>query len=147
MFHDIQNQLSTKQAFTTGTAVSTDTYDLNSTTSDPSIGRLLAGLFAVTTAAGGTVVATSYKLDVIQSTAANLSSPDVIATATVTGASCTIDKQFVVPIPQGSITKRYLGLQVTTTGGTAPTVSLSGYIVPQDEIPVNKFFSKVYTTI
>jgi hypothetical protein len=147
MFHDIQNQLSTKQAFTTGTAVSTDTYDLNAIGTDPSVGRLLAGLFSVTTAAGGTVVATSYKLDVIQSAAANLSSPDVIATGTVLGSACTIDKQFIVPIPQGSITKRYLGLQVTTTGGTAPTVSLSGYIVPQDEIPVNKFFSKVYTTI
>ena len=147
MFHDIQNQLSTKQAFTTGTAVSTDTYDLNAIGHDPSIGRTLSGLFAVTTAAGGGVIATSYTLQVIQSAAANLGTPDVIATRTVLGSECTIDKQFGVPIPQGSISKRYLGLQVVTTGGTAPTVSMSNYIVPQSEIPFNKFFTKVYETI
>lgn len=147
MFHDIQNQLSTKQAYTTGTAVSTDTYDLNAVGHDPSIGRDLCGLFAITTTAAGTVTATSYDLQVIQSAAANLSSPTVLATRNILGSAAVVNQQFAVPIPQGSITQRYLGLQVVTNGGTAPTVSMSNYIVPQDEVPVNKFFAKVYTTI
>ncbi len=146
MFHDYQNELSAKQAITVD-AVSTHTYDLNAVGYDPSMGRALTGLVAVTTAAAGTVVATSYGLQVIQSAAADLSSPDVIASRTVTGASCTVDTMFEIPIPHGSITKRYIGFNYDVTGGTAPTVSFSSYIVPFDEVPKSKAFTKVYTTI
>lgn len=147
MFHDYQNELSAKQAITVD-AVSTHTYDLNAVGHDPSLGRPLTGLVAVTTTAAGTVTATSYGLQVIQSANADLSAADVIATRTVTGAECIVDTQFEIPIPHGVITKRYLGFNYDVTGGTAPTVSFSSYIVPFDEVPnKHRAFTKVYETI
>lgn len=148
MFHDIQNQLMVKQAITTGATLSTDVYDLVATNGmDPSIGRMYAALFVPTVAAAGTVVATSYTLEVLQSTVSAMTSPDVIATGSYAGTSFTLDAMFQVVIPQGSISKEFIAFRVTAVGGTAPTVTLSAYLVPVDEIPVNKFFKKVYTTI
>ena len=149
MFHDIQNELMSKAAITTAAVVSADTFDLGAVGTDPSIGELMAGLFISTTAPAGTVAATSYLFEVITSAAANLGSPTVIASASVTTASgnLAVDKRVIVPIPQGSITQRYLGFRVTPTGGTAPTFSVSAQYVPLKEIPAYKPFPKAYTTI
>lgn len=144
---DKQNELGDAQAFTTGTTVSTNAYDLGAVGHDPSIGRRLAALFVVSTAAGGTTPATSYDLQIIQSATSNLATPDVLATRNVLVAAAIADAVFEVPLPAGVVTKRYLGVQVVTNAGTAPTISMSSYLVPQDEIPKFKAFSKVYTTI
>lgn len=137
-----------KQAITTGATLSTDVYDLVATNGmDPSIGRQFSALFVPTVAAAGSVVATSYTLEVLQSTVSAMTSPDIIATRSVAGTAMTVDSAFEVPIPQGSISKEFIAFRVTAVGGTSPTVTLSAYLVPSDEIPVNKFFKKVYTTI
>lgn len=143
---DFQNELFAKQAVTTA-AVKSDAYDLTSAGHDPSIGDQISGLIAVTTAAGGAVVATSYKLDVIQAADSSFTTPDVLASVTYAGSTFTKDKKYEIPVPQGVITKRYIGLQITPTGGTTPTLSVSGYIVPSREIPVNTNFTKVQITI
>ncbi len=144
MFHDIQNQLMVKQAVAAAAVVSADVYDLVKPTTDPSIGRMLAALFVPTVAAAG---GATYTLEVIQSAASGMTSPDVIATRVVTAAELALDALVSLPIPQGSISKRYIAFRVTPVGGTTPTVTLSAYLVPLDEIPVNKQFAKVYTTI
>lgn len=137
-----------KAAIAAVAVVSADQYDLNAVGHDPSIGSPgLAGYFSVTTAAAGTAIATSYTLEVIQSTVSAMTAPDVLATRSVAGTACTVNAQFGVPLAQGVITKRFLALRVTAVGGTAPTLAISGYLVPRDIIPVNKFFTKVYTTI
>jgi hypothetical protein len=85
--------------------------------------------------------------EVITSAAANLGTPTVLASATATGASCVVDREVIVSIPQGSITQRYLGFRVTPTGGTTPTMNVSAHYVPLKEIPAYKPFPKAYTTI
>lgn len=148
MFHDIQNQLMVKQAFTTGATLSTDVYDLGKEGIDISIGEMFSGLIVATTAPAGTVAATSYTLEVLQSSAANMGTPDVVATKSALAAELEVDKQVILPIAQGSISKRYLSFRVTAVGGTAPTVTLSGFLVPSKEIAVkDKYFPKVYNTI
>lgn len=146
MFHDIQNQLFAKKAVTTAAVVS-DAYTVGAVGADPSIGDQLSGLFEVTTAAGGTAVATSYKLDVIQAADESFATSDVLSSVTYAGSLFTVNTKWEVPIPQGKVNKLYLGLQITPTGGTSPTLSVSGYIVPSREIPVNTNFTKAQTTI
>lgn len=144
MFHDIQNQLMVKEAVATAVVVSTDVYDFVKAGTDQSIGRMLAALFVPTIAATG---GATYTLEVIQSTVAGMTSPDVIATRVATAAELKVDALISLPIPQGSISKEFIAFRVTPVGGTTPTVTLSAYLVPLDEIPVNKQFAKVYTTI
>lgn len=139
-----------KAAITTAAVVSADTFDIGAVNSDVSIGELMAGKFVVTTAAAGTALATSYLFEVITSAAANLSSPTVVASSgavLTAGGRLAVDREVIVPIPQGSITQRYLGFRVTPTGGTAPTLSVSAHYVPLKDIPTYKPFPKAYTTI
>lgn len=149
MYLDIQNELMSKAAIAGAAVVSADTFDIGAVNSDVSIGELMAGLFVVTTAAAGAPAATSYLFEVITSAAANLGSPTVIASATAltAGGRLGVDQEVIVPIPQGSITQRYLGFRVTPTGGTTPTMSVSAHYVPLKEIPAYKPFPKAYTTI
>jgi hypothetical protein len=83
----------------------------------------------------------TMKLDVVESANADLSSPTVLGS--VSGlTSAPVGKVIEVPIPQGVMTKKYIGLQVTL-GGTTPTITLDAYLVPQDEIAKYKSFPKV----
>lgn len=144
MFHDIQNQLMVKQTITTAAAVSTDVYDLGKEGADISIGEAYSALFVPTTAATG---GATYTLEVIQSSASGMSSPDVLATRAIAAGVLTVDTQFILSIPQGAISKRYLAFRVTPAGGTTPSVVLSAFLVPDKEIAVNKYFAKVYETL
>ncbi len=148
MRFDLQNQLSVAQAFTGAATVSTNSYQLQGATSvdgttfyqDPSIGRLMALLLMVTTAAGA---GSTHTMDAIQATNSALTTGVVVLnTITVLAAALTVGAVFVVPIPQGSITQQFLGFRNTSTGG-ATTVTLDVYYVPQDEIPYFKAFPKV----
>lgn len=139
MRFDIENQLSVAQAFTVQ-AVSTNSYDKGTAAADPSIGeRMAIAVFPTVNASGGA----SWALEVIQSAAAALTSPDVLATVTVADAALVKGKCIELPIPQGSITKRYLGLRATPTGGSSPTFTADAYYMPQCDIPVYKTFPKV----
>lgn len=142
MRFDVQNQLSAAQAFTGATTVSTNSYGIQSyggNKPDMSIGRRMSILVLVTTAAGA---GSTHTWDVIQSAAAALTTPDILATVTNIAATLTAGYAFEIPIPQGSISKLYLGFQNTSTGGTT-TVSADAYLLPADEIPKFKSFPKV----
>lgn len=147
MFLDIQNELMSKAAIAGTAVVSADTFDLGAAGTDPSIGELMAGVFTSVVAPAGAPAATSYTFEVITSASANLSSPTVIASASALVADLGVDKRVIVPIPQGSISQRYLGFRVTAVGGTTPTFTVSAHYVPLKEIPAYKPFPKAYETI
>ncbi len=140
MRFDIENQLSAAQAFTGAATVSTNSYKKQTAAQDISIGRRMALLCHVTTAAGA---GSTHTMEVIQATDAALTaSIDVLAAVTILAAVLVEGYEFEIPIPQGVMSDQYLGFRNTSTGGTT-TVSLDVYLVPQDEIPKYKAFPKV----
>lgn len=140
MRFDIENQLSVAQAFTGAATVSTNSYAKQSAAQDLSIGRRMALLIVPTVAAGA---GSTHTMEVIQATDAALTtSIDVLASVSVLAAALTKGAVIELPIPQGVMTKQYLGFRNTSTGGTT-TVTLDVYLVPQDEIAKYKSFPKV----
>lgn len=140
MRFDIENQLSVAQAFTGAATVSTNSYAKQTAAQDISIGRRMALMLAVTTAAGA---GSTHTMEVIQATDAALTtSIDVLGSLSVLAAALTAGAVIELPIPQGVMTKKYIGFRNTSTGG-ATTVSLDVYLMPQDEIPKYKSFVKV----
>ncbi len=139
MRFDIENQLSAAQAFTGATTASTNSYQKQSASQNLSIGRRMAVLLIVTTAAGA---GSTHVFDSIQSTVTALSAPDILGTITVLAAALTVGAVFELPFPQGTaMNKLHIGYQNTSTGGTT-TVSMDAYLVPQDEIPQYQSFPK-----
>lgn len=140
MRFDIENQLSNAQAFTGAATVSTNAYQKQSAAQDIAIGRRMCLLCIVTTAAGA---GSTHTMDAIMAdNAALTSNKTVLATVSIAAATLVAGYQFVIPIPPNLMTKQYLGFQNTSTGGTT-TVSLSVYLVPEDEVPYNPLFTKV----
>ena len=138
MRYDIQNQLSAAQAFT-ATAVSTNSYAKQSAAQDISIGRRMALLVLPTVNAG---TGSTHVLEAIQAdNAALTTNVEVLGSVTVLAANLTTNKRIEVPIPQGTMTKQYLGFRDTISGGTT-TVTLDVYLMPQDEIECYKSFPK-----
>jgi len=130
MNYDIENQLSVAQAFT-ATAVSTNSYEKQTAAQDISIGRRMALLVLPTVAAGA---GSTHVLAVIQAdNAALTSNVEVLGSVTVLAAALTLDDRIEIPIPQGTMDKKYIGFRDTISGGTT-TVTLDVYLVPQDEI-------------
>lgn len=137
---DKENQLSVAQAFT-ATAVSTNSYEKQTAAQDISIGRRVSLLGNVRVAAGA---GSSHVMAVIQADDAALTVNVEVLNQLPALAAATLIKgyQFEVPVPQGVMTRKYLGFRDTITGGTT-TVTLDVYLVPQDEIPFYKTFPKV----
>ncbi len=137
---DVENQLSVAQSFTGAATVSLNSYQKQSAAQDLSIGRRMALLVMPTIAAGA---GSTHTLEAIQATDSALTaSIDVLATVTVLAAALIPGAQIEIPIPQGVMTKQFLGFRNTSTGGTT-TVTLDVYLVPQDEIAKYKSFPKV----
>lgn len=140
MRFDKENQLSVAQAFTGAATVSTNAFQKQTAAQDISIGRRLA-LLAMSTVAPGAF--TSMLIEAIQADDAALTSNvQVIGQATFSAAQAAKGQEMEVPIPQGVMTKQFIGARVTITGGTT-TATLDIYLVPQDEIPKYKSFPKV----
>jgi hypothetical protein len=140
MRFDVENQLSSAQAFTGAATVSTNSYQKQSAAQDLSIGREVALLCMVTTAAGA---GSTHTMELVQATNAALSSGlDVLASRSIAAATLTAGYQFIITCPQGVMTKQFLGFRNSSTGGTT-TVSLDVYIIPEDEFAVYKSFPKV----
>jgi len=136
---DSQDQICTAQAFTGAATVSADSREKQTAAQDLSIGRRMALLVLPTVAAGA---GSTHVMEVIQSADAALGTPDVLGSVTVLAANLVPGKQVEIPIPQGVMSKKYIGFRHTATGGTT-TVTLDVYLVPQDEIAQYKSFPKV----
>ena len=141
---DVEDQVSDKQVFTVA-AVSTDSIDKGSAAADISIGGRKAFAVYVDSVPAGTVTATSYQIEAIEATNGILTTGiKTVGSATFTPAEMTKGALLEVPINQGSLgSGQYLGIRVTPTGGTAPTVTLSAYLKLQEEITKYKAFPKV----
>lgn len=140
MRFDVQNQLSVEQEFTGSATVSTNSYKKQSAAQDISIGRRMALLLLPTVNAGA---GSTHTLDVIQADDAALTSNvEVLATVTKLAAALTVNDQVEIPIPQGVMTKQYVGFRHTAANGTT-TLTADVYLLPQDEIAEYKSFPKV----
>jgi len=139
---DFENQLSTEQVFTGAATVSTDSYQKQTAAQDISIGRRLALL--VLPALVDADPAATHTLQVIQAdNAALTSNVEVLNTVTVLGTKLVLGEQVEVPIPQGVMTKQFIGFRHSAAGGTDNDATLDVYIMPQDEIAKYKTFPKV----
>lgn len=133
---DYENQVCNAQAFTGAATVSQDSIKKGSAAEDISIGRRMAFLFCVEVAAGA---GSTHTFEAIQADDAALTSNvQVIGSTTgILAADLYKGAMIEIPIRQESITKQYLGIRNTATGGVT-TVTGSAYLVPQDEIPAKK---------
>ena len=139
--YDVENQLSANQAFTGAATVSTHSYKKGSAAQDLSIGRRMALLVMPTVAAGA---GSTVQIEAIQADSGDLATnPQALASVSISAANFVKGQEFEVPIPQGVMTKLYLGARVTITGGTT-TASMDIYLMPQDDIAARfKSFPKV----
>lgn len=147
MFRDSQTALWEAAALTVGTAVSTNAYDLgalpaaisSARSRDPSDGEaicvcLSVGVSAVTS--GGE----TYEFDIVCADDSALSvNLTILAKYTFTNAQAASilvagAKQaggaIILPIPPGSVTRRYLGAQAVLTVGTA-AITVTAWITSQ----------------
>jgi hypothetical protein len=80
------------------------------------------GLFIEVAGTGGPLT-----FNVIDSASADLSSPTVLASVSLTAAQMTVGSRFWIGIPKGQGRQRYLGMSESGTG----TVTVSAAIMPQ----------------
>ena len=140
MRFDIQNQLCVAQAFPGAATVSSNSYKKQTAAQDLSIGRRMALLLMPTVNAGG---GSTHTLEVIQADDDVLTANvEVLASVEKLAADLTTDDVIEIPIPQGVMTRQYIGFRNTAAGG-ATTVTLDVYLVPQDEIAQYKSFPKI----
>lgn len=140
MRFDIENQLSSAQAFTGAATVSTNSYQKQSAAQDISIGEQMALLIMPTVAAGA---GSTHTMEAIQATDSALTAGiDVLASRSIVAADLILGSAFTLPFPAGSMTKQFLGFRNTSTGG-ATTVTLDVYLMPEEDIPHFKTFPKV----
>lgn len=132
MFIDTQTQLSDAQAITAD-GYSTNAIDLGNVTPKRNLGdgEPLVAVFIVDVALAGTTPTIIF--NVVQSANANLSSHTVLC-ASQSYSSLAAGAQVVVPIPQGAVTAQYIGAYYDV-GGTSPTITVTGMVVPQSFVP------------
>jgi hypothetical protein len=143
MFLDALNKLSAAQAVTDTDAYSTNTIDLGNTTPKREIGagEPLCLMICVDVAAAGSTDTTDIM--VVHSDNANLSSHAVLAQRRIAKALLTAGSRHFIPIPPGSVTKRYLGARYEL--GSGDTITVTAYIVPQNMIDVLKDYADAIT--
>lgn len=141
MYVDAFTRVSNAQAFGAA-AVSTDSIDLSSVTPKRKIGtgEPMAFVFVCTTA--GTVAATL--LEVISATDAALTAGILVhATRNVPLAEMVAGAIFIIPLPPGTPTQRYLGIRATTAGGT---VSGTSWLTAQSMASITpEHYARAYT--
>jgi len=145
MFTDALGLLSDAQAFSS-TAVSTNAIDLGNITPKNEIGNgePMEVLITVDVAADGTTTDETYEFRFIQSANANLSSEDNLCSRTITYANLTAGSVHHLPVPPGSITKRYIGLK-GVLGGTTPSVTITALLMPTAMVQKLTTYAKGYT--
>lgn len=116
----------------TADAASTNTIDLGGTNKMIGDGEPLAMAFTIDVGADFTTTDETYTFQIIQSAAANLGTPDVLAARTVSAASLGLaaGTKTSIGLPFGTPTKRYLGA-FYDVGGTTPTITVTAFLGPQ----------------
>lgn len=127
MYIDVFNRVSNAQAFGAA-AVSTDSIDTGNVTPKRKIGTGEPMCFVFVCTTSGTVAATL--LEVISATDAALTTSIVVhAARTIPLAEMLAGAVFILPVPPGTPTQRYIGIRATTAGGT---VSGTAWLAPHN---------------
>lgn len=149
---DALGQLSVNQAIT-ATALSTNVVDLTNVTPNLQIGDGEVSCVTVYVKVGAvTAGAETYRFDVVQSATANLATPTVlaslafIATGVLVNTLLKAGYYFALPIPAGMPIQEFIGMNYTT-GGTAPSITISAYFGPWRAHGVSRpqTYKKAYT--
>lgn len=146
MFLDNLILLSDAQPFTGAATVSTNNYDCGATTPKREIGSgapIGVGVTVdVAAGAGSTVL-----LEIIQSTVAAMTSPDVIGSFTDVAANFPVGRELFIALPAGYPTKQFIALRETSTGGTT-TITLTAELTLASMLSMTppKAYAKNYVT-
>lgn len=143
MYVDALCLLSDAQAVTAD-AASTNTFDSARAADDVFAGEPMAVAFEIDVAADSTTGDETYEFQVIQSAAANLGSPDILAQRTIAAASLSAGSVHYLVVPPGAKSKRYLGAYYNV-GGTTPTVTVTAHLIPLSMVQNYKAYAKNYT--
>lgn len=144
MLIDALLTLSDAQALS-ATGFSTNTIDLGNVTPkrDIFVGEGLEVVVTVDVAADAASGDETYTFQFVQSANANLSSPDVLAQVAIARATLVAGYSFTLPVPEGLLTKQYIGLQYTL-GGTTPSITVTADIRPMNSLQNEEYFASGY---
>lgn len=140
MYLDAFLRVSNAQAFGAA-AVSTNSIDLDNVTPKRQIGTGEPMGFGVAVTTAGTVAATL--MEVISATDAALTAGILVhSTLNVPLAQTVVGALFFLPIPQGTPTQRFVGVRLTTAGGT---ISATAWLTAHDLFSIaNQFYARNY---
>lgn len=125
-------------------AVSTNTYDSGAAGNEIFAGEPLALVICVDVAADHTTGNETYQFNILQDSAADLNTADILESRVIAAASLTAGSKHVIPLPAGAKTKRYLGAGFDG-GGTTPTITVTAFIQPLSMIESGaKYYPKGY---
>lgn len=145
MFIDALLLLSDAQALTV-TAVSTNTIDLGSVTpARIGDGEPLALTVTIDVGADFTTTDETYTFELISSAAANLGTPTVLGSRTISAAALALKAgtMVTVNVPVNTPTQRYIGARYTL-GGTTPLLTVTAFIQPMSMIERMTYYPGVF---
>ena len=146
MFLDALTLVSDAQALT-ATAVSTNTIDLGSSSParDIGAGESIGFGISVDVAGDRTTADETYTVEVIQSAAANLSSPTVLASQLLPATGIAVGALSFIAVPMGVVTQRYLGLRYTLAG-TTPSITVTAWLTSRALFSIaSRHYAKGYS--
>lgn len=130
MILDAQLEFSSEQALTV-TAASTNIVDLGADR-NIGIGKEMAVLLVLDVASDNTTEDETYSVAVQADDNASFSSAGTVTTFTI-AAGAAAGTKYAAILPKDTLTERYIRLNYTL-GGTTPSVTVSAYLVPSDNI-------------
>lgn len=142
MIIDSQNLFSDAQALS-ATGASTNLIDLGAERRIGS-GEPMAAVVTVDVALAGT--SPTFAITVQSDDNSGFSSAaTVVTSATISGAAnAPAGAKFVVPIPSGLATERYVRLNYTL-GGTTPTITVTAFLQPMSMIQNDAYYADALT--
>jgi hypothetical protein len=131
---DVQMRVMSAQAFT-ATAVSGSSIDVGGANRDLATGEPIELVATVTVAGDRTTGDETYTLEAIQADNDVLTTNvEVLASRPLRAASeLAVGSQIRLPIPGGSITRRYIGARMTLAG-TTPTITVTAFFSPSSMV-------------
>jgi len=143
MILDALAKLSSSQALTAGTTVSTDKYDLGNVTPrrDVGAGEPMAVVVTVEEAAAGSTDTFDFQL--VSDEDAALGSPTVHLTRRVAKALLVEGAMLVLDIPPAPHNyERYLGARYIV--GSGDSITVSAHICPRNHIPAQAYYATAF---
>lgn len=138
---DLENMVSRAQVVNAASVKSTHAINQLDGDFDPSIGCQYGALVVPTTAVTGT---NSMQIAVIQADEVTLTTNKKVIALSPAALALEADVPVVVEIPEGSISRKFIGIEYTF-GGTSVTVN--AWIAPIKSIANNPHFNSPVTTI